>query len=128
MPTIHDATRNGDAATVVELLKADQTLVHCKDEHYGVTPTAWAAYKGCHDIMELLLAARADPIATNKTGTTPGHWAALSGSEVCMEKLLFHRATPNAADTYGWTACHEAAKNNSVAVLQLLISEEQILT
>ena len=64
---IHDATRKGDEAKVIALLKANPDLVSSRDK-FGNTPLHVAAIHDQPAIAELLLANGADVNARNNPG------------------------------------------------------------
>jgi ankyrin repeat protein len=70
---IHVAARNGDLANVQALLKSNPNLVFSKDDQHGATPLLWAAAMGRKDVVELLLANKADVNAQDKRNLTALH-------------------------------------------------------
>lgn len=68
------------------ILKEDPDLVFSKDSN-GWTPLHFAAFNGHKDVVELLLASRADVNAKDNEGYTPLHWAAERGREDVVEFL-----------------------------------------
>ncbi len=66
---INDATASGNLSKTKALLKANPDLVFSKDR-YGYTPLHEAAFMGCKDEAELLLANGANVNATNNFGKT----------------------------------------------------------
>jgi hypothetical protein len=92
---IHDAARNGDLGKVKALLKDNPDLVFSK-ESAGGTPLHGAAYRGHKDVVELLLASKADVNAKSKNGWTPLHEAAANGYKDVAELLLANKADVNA--------------------------------
>src|SRR5437762_2253717 len=97
---IHDAVREGDLEKVKMLLKANPDLVNAKDED-GLMPLHCAAEEGSKEMMELLLAYKADVNAEDDEGGTPLHWAADGGHKEIVELLLAHGADVNAQDDDG---------------------------
>jgi hypothetical protein len=100
---IHDAAEAGDMAKVKALLKKNSKLVSSKDND-GDTPLHIAALNGHKDMLELLLANKADVNAKNKNGRTPLHWAA--GYKNIAGRLLAKGAAVNAKDKNGRTPLH----------------------
>ena len=62
---IHDAARDCDSKKVKALLKGNPDLVFSKNNS-GMTPLHAAAYNGCKDVAELLLANEADVNAKDR--------------------------------------------------------------
>lgn len=114
---IHDATRKGDEAKVVELLQQNPDLVSSKDK-LGNTPLHIAALHDQPAIAALLISngadvnAQNDPpgvdlsrltsINKNAHGDTPLTLAMLSyHHKEMIEVLLTHGADPNVSDPHG---------------------------
>jgi ankyrin repeat protein len=81
------AIRNGDFAAASQMLKEQPALVAARDAQFGATPLHWAALKGNEVMTGLLLAAGADPTATNNAGETPIKVASRAG-KTGVVKLL----------------------------------------
>ncbi len=92
---LHTAVLGGSAA-VVRLLVKHNAGLELKDTKPGMTPLHWAVGQGRADIAELLLAAGADPNATDSNGYTPLHVAATEGRAEAAELLLRRGAAVNA--------------------------------
>ncbi len=93
---LHVAAFYGYTPIVAILLK--YPLLHCADED-GKQPihkAVWGHDKP--DVVELLLAAGADPNALNTFGYTPLHWAAKHGHIASAELLLKAGARPDSAN------------------------------
>jgi hypothetical protein len=105
---IHDAAREGDVAKVKSLLKLHPDLVSSEDEKYGQTPLHIAAFNDRKEVVELLLADKADVNAKANNGSTPLHLAAAKGNKDIVELLLEHNADVNALDKDGWSPLHSA--------------------
>lgn len=105
---IHDAAGNGDLGKVKALLKDNPDLVFSKDKS-GRTPLDWAAASGHKEVVELLLANKANVNANDNHGVTPLHMAAGNGHKDVAEALLANKADVNARDNYGWTPLGEAS-------------------
>ena len=118
MHALHEAAQVGDLQRVKSLLSQSPELVFRSDWNQD-TALHLAAYFGYGDIVELLLAHRADPNATNSHGKTPLHRAAFNGHKEVARVLLRHGATIDAKDNYGDTPMHEAMVYgyNELAVL-----------
>lgn len=116
---LQDAIRTGDLEKWKELLKADPDMVFRKDKS-GFTPLHCAVTRGrCHlDVLELLLAYKADVNTTNNSGDAPLHWAAGHGRTDLVEFLLTKKADVNCRDISGRTPLH-LARNKETAELLL---------
>ena len=86
---IHDAAKGGDLAKVKALLKGNPDLVFSKDEK-GVMPLHVAAFVGAKDVVELLLASKADVNAKDNKGHTPLNWASAKGHKDVADLLRQH--------------------------------------
>lgn len=84
---IHDATGAGDVPKVKELLAKNPALVNDREED-GSTPLHVAARLGQQELVQLLLAAKADPSATNLFGLTPLQMARVRAKDKIVEMLL----------------------------------------
>ena len=120
---IHDAARDGNLEKVKALIKNNPDLVFSKDDKYnGQTPLHAAASHDHNDVVELLLANKAEVNATNNDGDTPLHAAAFKGHKDVAELLLANKADVNARDNYGWTALHTAVLNRHKDMAELLLA------
>jgi ankyrin repeat protein len=144
---IHAAAMRGDVEKVKALLAADPDLVSSKDEH-GWTPLYFAAGSGHKDVVELLLANKADVNALNQN-FTPLRAAILnhhpdvadlliaSNAQVTIfdaagggyvnivkAQLKADPALATATDDSGWTALHFAARNGHLDVAKLLLANK----
>ena len=116
---IHDAAKNGDLEKAKSLLKDNPDLVFSKDTN-GLTPLHWAAIQGHKDMVELLLANKADVNARDNYGWTALHAAALFGQAGVTELLLANKADVNAKANDGWTPLHRATANGHKDVAEVL--------
>lgn len=87
----------------------------------GYCPLHYAAREGHADIVQLLLAAGADPNAATRAGrATPLHRAAYTGSAAVVRLLLSGGADPTARDSDGQTPLHKAEARGHAEVAALL--------
>jgi ankyrin repeat protein len=86
---IHDAAKRGDLEKVKALLKDNPNLVSSRDTN-GWMPLHAAASNGHKDVVELLLANKAEVNAKNTNGATPLHLAASAGHKDVAELLRQH--------------------------------------
>ncbi len=134
---IHDATRKGDEAKVVALLKDNPDLVASRDK-LGNTPLHIAAIHDQPAIAALLIANGADVNAQNypqgvdvsritsiskiARGDTPLTLSLLSyHHKEMMELLLTHGADPNVSDQHG-TPLQLAIERNLPYDVELLLA------
>jgi ankyrin repeat protein len=120
---IQDAAKNGDLAKVRVLLKENPDLVFSKD-NYGGTPLLWAAMEGHKDVVELLLANKADINVKANDGTTPLITAVVFGHKDVVELLLAQKPDVNAKTNIGATALHAAADKGYKAVAEMLLANK----
>src|SRR5580765_1919052 len=118
---ICDAVKGNDLEKVRSLLKNNPDLVFSNNVS-GMTPLHWAA-SGLHhkEIVELLLANKADVNATNKFGMTPLYFAAYCGDSEVAEMLLQSNANINARGGNGSTPLAEAVSHGHGKVAELLL-------
>ncbi len=121
---IHDAARSGDLEKVKALLKTNPGLVFSTDNG-GDTVLHSAAIYGRKDVVELLLAAKADVNARNNDGVTPLAWAAQEGYKEVAELLLAKGADVNAKDNDGHTPLHRAVPRHKEMAELLLANNSK---
>jgi ankyrin repeat protein len=105
---IHDAALNGDLEKVKALIKDDPNLVFSKDEN-GATPLLTATVVGHKEVVEMLLATKADVNAKDNNGNTPLFYAVSIGRKDLVELLLINKADVNVQNNKGATPLHFAA-------------------
>jgi ankyrin repeat protein len=116
---IQDAAAIADLEKVKALLKAEPDLVLSRD-FGGFTPLHWAVIKGQKDIVELLLANKADVNAkANRDGRTPLHMAVFAGHKDVLEMLLARNADVDANSQQG-TPLHLAQSLGRTDLANLL--------
>ena len=81
---IHTEARRGNLDKVKALLKSNPDLVFSKG-YNGQMPLHYAADGGYTDVMELLLANKAEANVKDSYGKTPLHLAAASGRKNAVE-------------------------------------------
>jgi ankyrin repeat protein len=139
---IHVAAKAGDSAKVRVLLKDNPALVSSRDE--GWTPLHIAVEFGKKDVVELLLANKADinaklllPLSETMSSwsdlilkfqiinldSTPMHFAAQEGHRDIVELLLAKGADVNTRNGGGNTPLHWAAKYGHKDVAELLLAK-----
>ncbi len=88
----------------------------------GWTPLHWAAYKGCKNVVSILLSYDADSMARHDFGGTPLHVAAEAGHEDVLKELLDWGAAINeVGGCYGRTPLHWAAHKGHIKAVKVLL-------
>ncbi len=118
---ILDAARDGDVKKVQALINGNPDLVLSKDGN-GLTALHWAAGRGHRELVELLMASKADVNAKSGNGSTPLHLAAFNGHKDVAELLLANHAEVNAKNNDGWTPLHGATRYDHLDVAELLVA------
>lgn len=116
------AAKNGDSATIQELLTNDKTLLDARDKD-GSTALHCATWKGHLTIVRYLVEAGADVHAHNQNdhwGTTPLHAAAHANQAVIVELLIGAGADVNAKDRQGQTPLHHTTFHKATAAEKML--------
>jgi len=118
---IFAAAATGHTGKVSEFLKQDPKLVSAK-ESSGKTALHWAAFYGQKNVVELLLAQKADVNALDGDGFTPLHWAAEFDRSDVAEVLLDNKADFNIkVAKYGWTPLRLAVIHDHIATADVLM-------
>jgi ankyrin repeat protein len=105
---------------ITKSLLAKGVDVNIKGGIWSSTPLHAACSRGRKDIIELLLANKADVNATDIRKDTPLHMAAQAGHQDIVELLLANKADVNAKNNNGSTPLDEAAKKGHKDVVELL--------
>jgi ankyrin repeat protein len=117
-----------ELAAVDDLERVRAILRNHPDMVSGKGEVGWislhsAAENGYKDMVELLLANKADVNARDSLGETPLEWAAYYGLTDMVRLLLAHGAAVNTMDGYdGSSPLHEAAKQGHTDVVKLLLA------
>ena len=111
-----------EAVNAIRVHKYGETMpdVNTKDAD-GNTPLHFAARKGNHKRVEVLLKNGADVNAENKKGTRPLHLAAERNADTVMEVLLKNGADVNAKNKHSDTPLHSAAYYNADKAIGVLL-------
>ena len=117
------ASQKGDAAKVKELLAASGTNVNEVDSETGRTALHWASRENRGEIVALLIEAKADVNAQDRTGKGPLTLAAETGSVDATKRLLDAGASVTARDQIGGTPLTWACGLGSADTVQLLLEK-----
>jgi ankyrin repeat protein len=118
---LHFATFFGDTNAVKVVLSFKEDDVNSKDTLYGQTPLFAAVCRGEKDMVEFLIAKKANVNARDKWGLTPLHYAAAKGYIDMAKILLAHKAKVNAkSDSRGETPVHRAIQAGHKEMVSLL--------
>ena len=121
--SIHAAAQDGDLERVKALLKDKPDLISSKSSWNPCGTTLhYAASNGRKDVVELLLANKADVNAKDDDGKTPLHSASENGHKEVAELLLASKANVNARNKNGATPLLLATKNSYKEVADLLLA------
>jgi upstream activation factor subunit UAF30 len=118
---IHDVAKAGDLEKVKALVQLNAELVSSKDKD-GRTPLHYAVSNVRADVVEFLLASKAEVNAQCNRGFTPLHMAAANGARAAAEILLANGANVNAKGIFARTPLHLAAELGKKDVAELLVA------
>jgi len=93
------------------------------ENRIGDTPLIVAARKGYKEVIDALLAAKADVEVSNAGGATALAAAVSSNKEDVVAFLIAHQADVNVQDKAGWTPLHRAAAGNLKEIADLLLAK-----
>ncbi len=114
------AAATGDVARVKALLSQGAD-VSATDEKFGSSALGWAALEGHKEIVELLLANKADVNGRNGSGGTPLFGAVVNGHTEVVEVLVAHGANVNATGYSGGTPLETAAWKGHKGIVEVLL-------
>lgn len=97
---IAEAAKSGDLEKVKALVQANPDLVFYKDS-FEMTPLHMAAAADHKEVVEFLLANKADVNAVDETGETPLHLAVMGNKKGLVELLLANGADVNSRNKKG---------------------------
>jgi ankyrin repeat protein len=113
------SSRNGDAATLTEILKDENIAVNMQNQN-GYTALMIVADKGNAECIKILLAHKVDVNSKKKSGCTALMLAAVKGYIECVKMLLEHKADVD-AEKDGCTALIFATQNNHTECVKILL-------
>jgi ankyrin repeat protein len=117
---IHDAVRQGDLETVMQLINGDPSLVNERMER-GYSPLHWAVNRNDTAITRLLIDQGADLEAKDADGDTPLHWTAYYNRLANCRILVSAGADLNSLNNLEITPLSAAIESANSAVARLLI-------
>ena len=124
---LHDAAEKGDTKKVTQLIQQGEDVD--SRGFYESTALMWAAIGGVWgapgghiEVVELLLAAKANVNAKSKRGYTALMGAAWRGNTEVVKLLLAANADVNAKSDRGTTALITAAYRDKIEVVKLLLA------
>lgn len=124
---LHDAAASGNLAKVRDLLDNQGVSVDQKG-YLGETALHQAASRGRLEVLEELLARKAQVDPRDRSGRTPLDWASTNGQLETMVRLLDAGADPDARSQGGYAIVHAVAEVGSLTeprraeVLHLLVA------
>jgi upstream activation factor subunit UAF30 len=121
MSEIHEAAKAGDLEKVKALVISNPDLVFSKDRD-GRTPLHYAVSNTRPNLVEFLLASKAEVNAQCNRSYTPLHLAAANGAKAAAELLLANNADVNAKGIFDRTPLHVAAEFCKKDVVELLLA------
>ncbi len=107
--TLDLAIGNGDLQKVKQLIAEHPDLLTSIGS-LGATPLHYAVAVGGEEIVEFLLANKANVSLKDSAGNTPLHYAAVVNNKTAIEQLLAHGADINARTNLGKRPLHYAAE------------------
>ncbi|KAI9737021.1 MAG: hypothetical protein M1834_000610 [Cirrosporium novae-zelandiae] len=117
---LYNAARDGDEATVLELL-AQHCPPYYKDSR-GLGPLHKAASGGHDKVVQMLLeTGEVDVNSKDNDGWTPLFWAAMKGKENTAKLLLDRGADKEHKDNYDWTPLFAAVMYSEESTMKLLL-------
>ncbi|MFC1483969.1 ankyrin repeat domain-containing protein [Candidatus Neomarinimicrobiota bacterium] len=117
---IHDAVRQGNLETVVQLIQTDPSLVNQRMER-GYSPLHWAVNRNDTAITRYLVDHGADLEAKDADGDTPLHWTAYYNRLANCRILVSAGADLNSLNNLEVTPLLAAIESANSAVARLLI-------
>jgi ankyrin repeat protein len=115
-----EATKKQDVQAVRALLK-QRSDIHATEAD-GSTALHWAAQRSHLELVELLLAAGANPDAATRYKIPPLYLASLNGHAAIMARLLDAGANPNGTAHEGQTMLMTAALSGNADAVRLLLT------
>ena len=122
---LFEAVWEGNVEKVRALLRHPEVAVNIMTED-GITLLHMAVHTNTDEIMQLLLAAGADPNVVDNMGLSP-LWNAVSSERWnCAGHLIKAGADVNGKDAEGWTLLHRSVADCHLAVLEVLLTIPEV--
>nr|CAB3244689.1 fibronectin type 3 and ankyrin repeat domains protein 1 [Phallusia mammillata] len=119
---LHRSVLKGDKETLIKILESGDVNVDVTDK-LGFTPLMNGSQKGFLDIVETLIAHRADVIMTNSIGKNSMMLACFSGHEAVARKLKEAGTAWDCTDRGGSTALHWAVDGANCHLIEWMIED-----
>jgi ankyrin repeat protein len=111
-PRFYDAAVRGDIDTVKKQIDLEANVNWANSNFFGNTPLIAASRDGRANVVETLIAHKADVNKANYNGYTPLHLSAENGNEDIVLLLLKNGADINIKNEFGKTAGQMARENH----------------
>lgn len=124
-----DAVKQGDLATVKKMVKDGQNIEVKDEKALGQTALGWAAFIGYEDMVDYLLAQKADLFATDRADVSSAFKSAALGKNANIVKKIYGLLKDKIdlddqiADMEGETVVMVAASNGRIDVVKYLIGQ-----
>lgn len=118
-PSLADLIQAGNRKAALERIRAGADVNEPQPD--GTRPIHWAVYHADHELIEALLARRAEVNVRNEFGATPIAEAAKLADAQIVKMLLDAGAEPEGANEDGQTALMLAIQTGEVPVVEMLL-------
>jgi ankyrin repeat protein len=118
VPQLAELIRDGDRKAAMAAIGSADVNARLED---GSTPLMWAVYRGDHQLVNLLLARRADPDLRNVLGSSALNEAVDLGDAELVSMLLKAGADPDLGNEDNQTPLMRAARNGALPIVELLV-------
>ncbi len=114
-----DLIQTGNRKAALDMIRAGADVNAPQPD--GTRPVHWAVYHVDHELLQALLAKKAQVDVTNQFGATPLSEAARLADPAMVKMLLDAGAGPEGANQDGETALMVAIKTGELPVIELLV-------
>jgi ankyrin repeat protein len=121
---LHMAAYKGHIDVVRRLLKEPEALamIDQKADTLGWSPLLFSAREGHTEVVNVLLAAGADPNFVDNYAETPLHWAAWMGRVGVVRALVAARAKVDMENVHSESCLHIASCENNLEIMSILLA------